>query len=243
MNRRIRELDVEAIAGLTAAVIALVLHLLHIAEESLLLAIILVILALILVRDLRREASDDRQSEELERALSKLTDVHRAVTPPDAVLIGPSTIREETMRFSANARGEMVWFNVCLTMFEPQVVFDLLLRPAIENRAVTSIRFVLDEGERQRWADAVMPKVAGLNGAGKVEEPAWCDLHEPVSVITSDTDSGEVEALLSFWGEPFMARSGPQDVPRFIFHVQRHSELIGRLRELERGYRLGARQA
>ena len=27
---------------------------------------------------------------------------------------------------------------------------------------------------------------------------------------------------------------------RYIFHVQRHSELIGRLRELERGYRLGA---
>lgn len=243
MNRRLRELDVEAIAALTAAVIALVLHLLHIAEESTLLAIILVILALILVRDLRREASEDRQGEGLERALTKLSDVHRAVTPPDAVLVGPSTLREESTRFSAEARGEMVWFNVCLTMFEPQVLFDLLLRPAIENPDVDSIRFVLDESERQLWTETVMPKVAVLGGAEKVGEPTWCELQEPVSVITSETEDGEVEALLSFWGEPFMARSGPQDVPRFIFHVQRHSELIGRLRELERGYRLGARRA
>jgi hypothetical protein len=27
----------------------------------------------------------------------------------------------------------MVWFNVCLLMFIPQVLFDDLLRPAIEN--------------------------------------------------------------------------------------------------------------
>jgi len=53
--KRIRQIDVEAIAGLTAAVIALVLHLLHVADEGVLLAIVLVILALILVRDLRRE--------------------------------------------------------------------------------------------------------------------------------------------------------------------------------------------
>lgn len=240
MNRRLRELDVEAIAGLTAAVVALVLHLLHIAEESVLLAIILVILALILVRDLRREASGDRQREELERALEQLSDVHRAVTPPDTVLIGPSKLREESTRFSAHARGEMIWFNVCLTMFAQQAIFDLLLRPAIENPQVSSIRFVLDESERQRWTASLMPKVAATRGAEKVAEPTWCALDEPVSVITTETEAGDVEALLSFWGEPFMARSGPQDVPRFIFHVQRHSELIGRLRELERGYRLSA---
>jgi hypothetical protein len=35
-----------------------------------------------------------------------------------------------------------------------------------------------------------------------------------------------------------MARTPGRDVPRYIFHVQRQSELVGRLRELERGYRL-----
>ncbi|MFO0969607.1 MAG: hypothetical protein U0793_28950 [Gemmataceae bacterium] len=46
--------------------------------------------------------------------------------------------------------------------------------------------------------------------------------------------------MLSFWGEPFMARAPGKDVPRYVFHVQGHSELVTRLSELERGYRLGA---
>ena len=42
----------------------------------------------------------------------------------------------------------------------------------------------------------------------------------------------------SFWGEPFMARATGRDVPRYIFHVQPHSELVSRLVELERSYRV-----
>lgn len=236
--KRLRELDVEAIAGLTAAVIALVLHLLHVADEAVLLAIILVILALILVRDLRREAREDRQSLAFEQTRGTLAEIRASVSPPDTILVGPASLREVSTRFSEHARGEMVWFNVCLSMFEPQVLFDALLRPAIENPRVTSIQFLLDETERQRWSETVMPKVSLCEGASKVQEPRWSSLEETVSVIFAETDPGGIEALLSFWGEPFMARSAGQDVPRYVFHVQRHSELIGRLRELERSYRL-----
>lgn len=238
---RLRRLDYEAVAGLIAAVTALVLHLLHIGDESLLLAIILVILALILLRDLRREDREDRETRAIEAAMTAIGDIRAAVVPPDTVLIGPTALREESARFSQRARGEMVWFNVCLSMFEPQPLFDALLRPAIENPQVTTIHFILDEGERERWQTAVLPKVAACSGAASVAEPVWGTLDETVSCILAETGAGGVEALLSFWGEPFMARASGRDVPRYIFHVQRHSELIGRLRELERDYRLAAR--
>lgn len=236
---RLRRFDFEALAGLIAAVSALVLHLLHVADEGLLLAIILVILALILLRDFRREDREDRETRAIEHALTSIADIRAAVAPPDTVLIGPTALREESARFSQRARGEMVWFNVCLSMFEPQALFDVLLRPAIENPRVTSVRFLLDEGERERWETIVVPKVAACDGAASVAEPIWGTLDdESVSCILAETDAGGLEALLSFWGEPFMARSPGRDVPRYIFHVQRHSELIGRLRELERSYRL-----
>lgn len=35
-----------------------------------------------------------------------------------------------------------------------------------------------------------------------------------------------------------MSRATGRDMPRYIFHVQRHSELIGRLVEIQRLYRL-----
>ncbi|MFN8638289.1 MAG: hypothetical protein U0360_02260 [Dehalococcoidia bacterium] len=235
---RIRKLDIEAVAGLIAAVTALVLHLLHIAETDTLLAIMLVILALILLRDLRREDREDRETRAIEATMTAIGDIRASVRPPDTVLIGPTTLREDSARFSRGARGEMVWFNVCLSMFEPQSLFDALLRPAVENSQVTAIRFVLDDGERERWDTVVLPKLAECAGAPKVVEPAWTSLRESVSCILAETDSGGVEALVSFWGEPFMSRTPGRDVPRYVFHVLRHSELIGRLRELERGYRL-----
>lgn len=59
----------------------------------------------------------------------------------------------------------MIWFNVCLLMFVPQDLFDSLLRPAIENPYVTSIRFILDERERIR---SVAPSYCWGLGGGVV---------------------------------------------------------------------------
>lgn len=46
MLQRIRRLDIEAVAGLIAAMSALVLHLLHLIEPDVLMVVIMVILAL-----------------------------------------------------------------------------------------------------------------------------------------------------------------------------------------------------
>lgn len=237
--RRLLKLEWDAIAGVVAAVVAIVLELLHVAEPSVLVTIIVAMLGLVLVRDLRREPREERLADAVQRVEAELHRVTTALVPPDALLIGPGRLRAESERFTSEARGEVTYFNVCLLMFRPQSLFDKLLRPAVENAGVTSIEFVLDEGERGNWAEHVAPKIAACEGAGKVSEPRWCTLHESVSFILADTGAeGRREALLSFWGEPFMARTVELQVPRYIFRVQRHSELIARLADLERQYRL-----
>lgn len=240
--KRLLRLEWDAIAGVVAAVTAIVLELLHVAEPSVLVTVAVAILGVVLVRDLRREPREERLAEAVRRVEADVQRVQGALVPPDALLIGPGRLRAESERFASQARGEITYFNVCLLMFRPQPLFDKLLRPAIENAAVTSIQFVLDDGERENWAAHVAPKVAACPGAAKVREPRWGPLHESVSFILADTGlEGRPEALLSFWGEPFMSSATELQVPRYIFRVQRHSELITRLSELERQYRMGGR--
>jgi hypothetical protein len=111
--------------------------------------------------------------------------------PPDAVLIGRPLLLEESRRVGQCAHGGMTWFNVCLLMFLPHSQFDALLRPAIDNPEVTSIQFILDRSERQRWERAILPKVANCAGRDKVREPYWTDLHESISFVLSATSPRE----------------------------------------------------
>jgi len=234
MNRRLLDFDWEAVAGAAAAVVAIVLHLVDVVEEDTLLVIILFILAVILVRDLRKQGREERAHEAMERAEVAMHAMQAAIAPPDAILIGPRKLRSESERFARRGRGEMLWYNVCLEMFRPQQLFDAMLRPAIDNPQVTRVQFVLDEGAREVWEDVVTPKLQTCDGSAKVAEPRWTSLPEDVSFIVAETEDGATEALLSFWGEPFMSRQADRQVPRYIFHVQSGSELIERLIELGR---------
>lgn len=228
--------DWDAVAGIVAAGAALVLHLLHIIETEVLLTIALVLLALLLFRDLRREAQDEEQRAQIERTSATVDGIRRGLQPVDVELIGPRRLRSASESFARNAHGEMTWFNVCLLMFKPQSLFDTLLRPALENDRVTGIQFVLDETERERWEQDVLPKAAATGHASRLREPRWVALkQEAVSFILADNNGGQTEAHLSFWGEPFMSRQpGGRDIPRYVFHVFAHSELIPQLIELER---------
>ena len=237
--KRILRFDWDIIAGIAAAVLAVVLHLLHLVEVSVIFTIVLVLLALLLFRDLRRESHDEHLSETLHEAKNAIGEVRLSIQPPEAILIGPRSLRAESKRFAEMARGEMIWFNVCFLMFKTQEVFDLILRPAIENSLVTSIRFIANETEKPLWGEHVLPKLNECASGKKVEEPRWSRLPETVSFILADVaQDGKTEALLSFWGEPFMAKTTAQQVPRYIFRVQSHSDLVGRLAELERQHRI-----
>jgi len=238
--RRFLSLDWDAIAGIVAAVMALVMHFLHLIEEEVLLMIAVVLLALLFIRDLRRERSSERMEHSLMQAEAAITQIHTFLRPPDALLIGPQQLRAQSERFARQAQGDMVWFHVCLLMFKPQSLFDTLLRPAIANPMVTSIQFVLDASQHELWETEVVPKLKACQGMAKVQEPCWRTITENVSLILADTaPNGTTECLLSFWGEPFMSQVTGRDIPRYIFHIQGHSELVVRFVELVRGYRLG----
>lgn len=237
--KRLIRLDWDVIAGIIAALAALILHFLHIIEVGLLLAIILVLLAILLFRDLRRELHTEHIITSSERTEATVKDILSALKPSDITLIGPSELRFESKQFAQRGQGEVTWFNVCLLMFHPQATFDALLRPFIENPLITSIQFISDQSGKELWQSEVMSKATACPGCQKIKEPIWCPLEENISFIFLETTpEGRGEALLSFWGEPFMAKSAGRNIPRYIFHVKEHSELITRLRELERGYRI-----
>lgn len=238
--KRFIQIDWDAIAGIIAAVVAIVMHYLHVLEVDVLLMITLVLLALLFIRDLRSESRVEKAGETLQRIENCARDIQRTLNPADALLIGPAHLRSETEQFVRRARGEMVWFHVCPLMFKTQLLFDALLKPAIENKRVTAIRFTLDVSQKANWDAEVMPKIQKCASARKVQAPDWVSIEDHISFILTDTDKEmEKECLLSFWGEPFMSQNVGQSVPRYIFHVQPHSELVARFVEIERSCRLG----
>lgn len=239
--KRLLGVDWDVIAGILAAIVALLLHLFHVVDVEILFAIALVILTLLLLRDLRAERHIERLTETVEHTRAAVDDLRSGLQRPDTVLIGPRKLRSEGRRFTQSAQGDMVWFNVCFLMFRRQEVFDDLLRPAIENPVVTSIQFISNEGEKALWTAELLPKIKACAGYEKVGEPIWRKLPESVSFILVDVERpGVTEALLSFWGEPFMARTTERSVPRYVFRVLAHSELLPRLIELERQHRMGS---
>ncbi|MCK9505237.1 MAG: hypothetical protein M0Q95_13785 [Porticoccaceae bacterium] len=228
-------LEWDAIAGIIAAVVAIVLHLLHIVDEHVILPIVLALIGLLFINFMRHTANNEQTAEEVERIAGTVNKIETAIKHPDVVLVGPRNLRLVNEQFIRVMSGETIWFNVCLSMYRSQPLFDVLLRPALDNPMVTSIQFVLDNSQRELWQQQIYSRIAACPGHLKVKEPLWHELDKTISYILADSQlSGGSEALLSFWGEPFMAQTTERDVPRYIFHVQRHSELLPHLEEMVR---------
>lgn len=228
----------DAIAGIIAAVVAIVLHLLHVVDEHVILPILLALLGLLFLNFMRHTHSNEITAEQVERTALDVARLHQALKPPEVLLIGPRHLRSANEQFVRHMSGDTIWYNLCLTMYAPPHLFDVLLRPAVENSMVTSIQFVLDESQRALWDRTVLPQINTCAGHAKVREPRWCRLSKTTSFILADSQISEgTEALLSFWGEPFMAQSTSHDVPRFIFHIQKNSSLLPHLIELQRTQR------
>jgi hypothetical protein len=238
MLKRLLKQEWEAIAGILAAIAAIVLHFLHITEQSTLLAITLVLIALLFLRDLRRENQMEKISSVLEDNLKSLGEIKDRVTPSEISLIGPAELRTASEAFARKGQGEAVWFNVCLRMYKSQEPFNLMLKPFIDNPKIKTLRFVLNVTEKDRWVSDLLPKIKACAGYAKVEEPCWVNLDNRVSFIIVEKSEGKAEALISFWGEPFMAIGIDKSVPRYVIRVNENSDLIPRLKEIERITRL-----
>lgn len=238
-GNRFLSYDWDAIAGVLAAVAALILHMLHLVDDQVILPIVLVLMALLFINFMRHERNNERTAGQVEQIQRMTAKIKSSLTIPDVVLVGPRQLRKTNEQFARGMRGEAILFNVCLSMYRTHMLFDLLLRPAIENAQVTSIHFVLDESQKELWETEILPKITACSDGSKVREPHWCNLSKNLSFILADTQpDGATEALLSFWGEPFMAQSTERNVPRYIFHIQAHSELLPHLVELERNCRM-----
>jgi hypothetical protein len=238
MLRHLLKQEWEAVAGIVAAIAAIVLHFLHITETNTMLAILLVLIALLFLRDLRHESQLEKTASFTETIAVLLSDIKSSLRPLDITLVGPSELGNASEQFAKRGQGQVVWFNVCLRMYKAQDTFNIMLKPFLDNSKVTSMRFVLDPGEKARWQADVVPKVKASSGFDKVEEPLWVELEDKLSFVMAETGESKAEALVSFWGEPFMAVSTDRNVPRYILHVWENSELIERLKELERIRRL-----
>jgi len=235
----LRTFEWEAIAGLVAAVAALVLHFLHFTDASILRVITVVLVALLFLRNFRNEGRWEALGEATQTSVHLLREIKAASPEPEIDLIGPSRLRCATAQFAGRCQGVVVWFNACPEMLTTRELGEAILGPFLVNPRITEIRFMLDHRQRTRWQAEVQATLESLRESGKVAPPLWGDLDSGVSFLIGETDSaaGRAEALVSFWGEPFMAVHHDRRVPGYIIHVRQHSELIGRLREVERALR------
>jgi hypothetical protein len=239
--KRLLRMDWDALAGVIAAVAAIVMHFLHLVETDVLLVIAVVLLAIRFLRDLRLESADERMTEKVEQILHGVSVIRTGLVPPDIALIGSTRIRGEIDAFQRRVRGEVTLFHLCLLMYRRQPQFDALLRPLVENPQVTSIMFVLDNAQRDLWEKDIGPRLRTCQGSEKIKDPCWTSIDENVSLILADSGAdGRPECLLSIWGEPFMARLPGRNVPRYVFLVHSDSELLPQFVELARKYRLSA---
>jgi len=235
--KRFLSYEWDAIAGIATAVAASILHLLHMLDEGIMMPIVLVLMALLFINFMRHTRNNELTAEQVARTEDAISRIQAGLKLPEVILVGPLHLRSANEQFVRHMKGDTVWFNVCLSMYGPQALFDALLRPAVENPAVTSIQFILDESQKGLWQQTIQPRILGCTGSAKVREPRWRSLKKNISFILADSHaSNGTEALLSFWGEPFMAESIDRHVPRYIFHVQKHSELLPHLVDLERHY-------
>ncbi|HQV79607.1 MAG TPA: hypothetical protein PLW69_01435 [Agitococcus sp.] len=231
--KKFLSLEWDAIAGIVAAVVAIILHLLHVVDEHVIMPIVLALIALLFINFMRHTRNNELTAEQVNHTAHTVSRIQSELKPADVILVGPRHLRTANESFVRHMSGDTVWFNVCLSMYKSQPLFDSLLRSAIDNPMVTSIQFILDESQKDLWLKTIQPRIATCTGNAKVKDPRWQKLNKTVSFIIADNQLNEgAEALLSFWGEPFMAQSTERNVPRFIFHVQRNSELLPHLMEL-----------
>lgn len=98
MRRRVQELEWDAIAAVIAVLVAFVLNLLQVANTEILVTVALVLVALLLVRDLRREAGDLRTELALGELKVDAERIRALLATPGIVLIGPRQLRAASWR-------------------------------------------------------------------------------------------------------------------------------------------------
>lgn len=232
--RRLLRIEWDVIAGIIAALVAMLLSFMGIVSETVGRGIILLLCALLLIRDLRGEAREIRMFDKLDvikRHVANAT----AARQTEVQLIGPKKLRQEFAEFATTVYGEVRWFNVCCRMFRRQEIFDATLLRFLENPKVSAVYLMCRPAERPFWFSDLVPKLQKCEHGKKVRPPLWGEIRGSVSFILGDVDGdGRDEALVSVLDEPFSANSHGMQVPRFIFRIFSQCDLMAPLEEVAR---------
>ena len=114
--KRFLNLEWDAIAGIVAAVAAIVMHLLHVGEDVIL-PITLALIALLFINFIRHTRNNEITAEQVERTGHAVNNIQIALKRPDVILVGPLHLRSVNEQFVRQMSGDTIWFNVCLSMF------------------------------------------------------------------------------------------------------------------------------
>lgn len=232
--RRLLRIDWDVVAGIIAALVAMLLSFMGLVSDTVGRGIILLLCALLLIRDLRGEAREIRMFDKLDVIKRHVAGL-MAARQADVQLIGPKRMRQEFADFATTVYGEVRWFNTCCRMFRRQEVFDATLRPFLENPHVTAIHLLCRPTERQAWLADLLPKLQKCDHGDKVRPPLWGEIRTDVSFVLGDVDGdGKDEAVLSISEEPFSTSAQGLAVPRFLVRVFSHCELIPPLEDMAR---------
>ena len=107
--RSLLRVDWDVIAGIAAAIIAMLLSFMGLVSEAVARGIILLLCALLLVRDLRRESREHRMFDKLDLLKRNLIGLSSTVRETDVSLVGPKRMRADVLDFTTALYGEVRW--------------------------------------------------------------------------------------------------------------------------------------
>lgn len=93
--KKLLRVEWDAVAGILAAVVAIILHFLHVVDEHVILPIVLALMALLFINFMRHTRNNELTAEQVERTGHILGDIQSALKVPDVILIGPRHLRSK----------------------------------------------------------------------------------------------------------------------------------------------------
>lgn len=237
-HSRIRKLlcvEWDTLAGVAAAALAMVLSFFDLVSPTTVRAILLLIVALILLRELRRDSRETRYAEHLDVMRQDMRSLLDKNGGAGIFLISPAALLHEFQDFAAHLHGEVTWYNACCGMFCRAEAFQATLGQLMVNPEIDAIHLLCDHREQPLWENDVAAHVRQHALAEKVRVPLWGDLSASLSfLVGSRRGDNRPQALIAIIEEPFASRGRFLRVPRYLLKVHDGSSLLADIKEVIR---------
>lgn len=232
---KLLSIEWDTLSGVAAAATAMVLSFFDLVSPTTVRAILLLIVALILLRELRRDSRESQYAEHLDIMRQDVRDLVNHTGGMGITLVEPTALVHEFQDFAAHFHGTVTWYNACCGMFCRPEVFATTLGRLIDNPEIDAIQMLCDHREQPVWDRNVAAQVRQLGAATKVRVPLWGDLSTSLSfLIGARRGDDHQQALIAIMEEPFASRGRFLRVPRYLFRVQNGTPILAEMNELVR---------